>query len=269
MTFYQTEKAQPRDPHSHIIEGAEPFSLGDGRHGILFLHGWTSTPRELRFLAKKLAQEGFHCRGILLPGHGTTLRALQSTGWNLYLESATRAFEDMTAKCDKVSVCGFSMGGLLALHLAARRKVANLVLIAPFLYPSGRTLNIIPNHWMVRHIPWWIKNLAKSAKGPIRQVYALPDHIAYHAMPARVLQGIMEGSRQIRNRLGEIKTPTLIVHSTEDRTSDFSGSLELIRALGSDDKTLVALNRSDHIITLDYDRERVESSITNWMASHR
>ncbi len=269
MTFYQAEKAQPRDPHTHIIRGAEPFSMGEGRHGILFLHGWTSTPRELRFLAGRLAEKGFHCRGILLPGHGTTLRDLQRTDWSAYLRAASDAFTEMTATCDRVSICGFSMGGLLALHLAARRKVANLILLAPFIYPSGRTLSLIPNKWMVRHIPWWMENLGKSIEGPIRFKSSLPDHIAYHAMPARILAGIVQASRQLREHWGNIGAPTLALHSTLDRTSDFEGSLELMRHLGSEDKSLVALNRSNHIITLDYDRERVESSVTAWMEFRR
>ncbi|HLP43214.1 MAG TPA: hypothetical protein VK465_17045, partial [Fibrobacteria bacterium] len=61
----QEEKPFPRDPETLVIRGAEPFDLGDpaAPHAVLFLHGWTSSPRELRFLAEKAAARGFRAKG--------------------------------------------------------------------------------------------------------------------------------------------------------------------------------------------------------------
>lgn len=263
----QAEKPYLRDPVTGIIQGAEPFDLGGGSHAVLFLHGWTSTPRELRFLAEKVASAGFHCVGPLLKGHGRGLPDLEGTRFADYLSEGEAAFDSLSASHGRVSVCGLSMGGLLGLFLAVRRPVANLILIAPFLRPSGRTLGL-PNRWLAGRVPL-AGNLAKYAPGPIRNPEAFKSHIAYHAMPARSMISVVAAGREIETKADRIRCPTLIIHSVHDTTSHFSGSQFLIGKMGSEDKTLVALNRSNHVVTLDFDRPRVEDSVVAWLGLRR
>jgi len=263
----QHEKPWPRDPLTHIILGAEPFDLGKGDHAILFIHGWTSTPREMRFLGERFAERGYHSHGLLLPGHGRTLRAMQNTRFSHYLEHCEDVFNDLALKHDKVTVAGLSMGGLLALHLAARRQVHSLLLYAPFLQPSGSTMGI-SNKRMAPLAKLWTDEVAKDAEGPILDKDALAQHIAYHAMPAVGLADVLQAGEKIRPHLSRITCPTLILHAVKDRTSDFEGSCGLLRHLGSEDKTLIALNRSNHVITLDFERERVEKESVVWLARH-
>lgn len=276
----QEEKPFARDPETHIIHGAEPFvfpadataapgsGAGQaGSHAVLFLHGWTSTPRELRFLARRVATAGFHCEGILLKGHGRTVRALCGVAFRHHLEEAEEAFARLAMAHDRVSVCGLSLGGLLALHLAARRRVANLVLIAPFLVPAGATFGI-PNRWLVGRCP--IPDLVgKDIGGPIDCPEGRAGHIAYHAMPGPELVSVVQATRDFEGVAPRITSPALIFHSVRDRTSDFAGSQALIRDLGSDDKTLVAFNRGNHVITLDHDRERLEAETVDWLSKRR
>lgn len=267
MKLLQKEKPWPRDPVTDVILGAEPFDFGDGSHAVLFLHGWTSTPREMRFVAEKVAAAGFRCRGILFDGHGRTLRALEGITFRDHLDQAERAFGELALSHDRVSICGLSMGGLLALHLAARRRVSNLVLIAPFTRTWGNTLGL-PNTFLLGKVPL-PKTLAKEMPGPINDPAGLEDHIAYHAMPGKEMMTVIKGTWELKGKEPSITCPTLILHSVNDHTSDFAGSQTLIKDLGSDDKTLVAFNRSNHVITLDYDRDRVESEIVDWLRKRR
>lgn len=260
----QHEKPWPRDPLTHVILGAEPFAFGVGDHAVLFIHGWTSTPREMRFLGEKIAAQGFHSSGVLLPGHGRTLRALQATQFSDYLNHCEEAFSELALQYDKVTVAGLSLGGLLALHLAARRKVHSLLLYAPFLRPSGSTIGIANRH-LAPLAKLWTDEIAKDSEGPINDKTQLAEHIAYHAMPAALLANIMQAGEAILPLLPRIACPTLILHAVKDRTSDFDGSVELMKRLGSEDKTLIALSRSNHVITLDFDRERVEAESMNWL----
>lgn len=267
----QKEKAFPRDPVTGIIRGAEPFDLGPkaGAPAVLFLHGWTSSPRELRFLAEKISAAGFHCRGLLLQGHGLTLDALAPTRYADYLAQSETALKELRATHDKVFICGLSMGGLLGLDLASRHpdKIAGIVLIAPFLRAWGKTLGL-PNRWLIGRVPL-SGNISKSIGGPVKDPKGAEGHIAYHAMPAKTMVSVVLAGREVARRLPSIPCPTLILHDVHDTTSDFSGSLALIRDLGSTDKTLVAFERSNHILTLDFDRERTESEALAWLLRHR
>jgi carboxylesterase len=263
----QQERPWPRDPETQVIKGAEPFDFGDGAHAVLFLHGWTSSPRELRFAAEKVAAAGFRCRGILFDGHGRTLRALEGVTFRDHLAQAERAFGELALSHDRVSLCGFSMGGLAALHLAARRKVSNLVLISPFLKPWGSTMGL-PNNFLLGKVPLPAM-VAKELPGPIKDASQLPHHIAYHAMPSKEMMTVIQGARDLAGKEGSITSPTLILHGIHDKTSEYSASEALLRNLGSDDKTLIAFNRSNHVITLDFDRERVETEMVEWLRRRR
>lgn len=241
--------------------------MGEGPHAVLFLHGWSSSPRELRFLAGRLAGAGFRCEGPLLKGHGTRLADLAPTRFADFMGAAEKAFDSLAASHPRVSVCGLSMGGLLGLRLATVRPVANLVLVAPFLFPSGSTLGL-PNRWLVGRIPLPAL-MAKSKGGPIMDPAGAADHIAYHAMPTRSMVSVVRAGRAFAAQVPKVACPALILHSVHDGTSDFSGSQMLMRRLGSEDKTLVAFNRGNHVITLDFEKERVEETVVEWLGRRR
>ncbi|MDB5050680.1 MAG: esterase [Fibrobacteres bacterium] len=267
MKGIQLEKPWQRDPVTGVILGAEPFAMGEGSHAVLFLHGWSSSPRELRFLGDRVAQAGFRCRGPLLKGHGTRLSDLEPTRFPDFLAAAESEFDALAAAHDRVSVCGLSMGGLLGLQLAARRPVANLVLIAPFLTPSGATCGL-PNRWLVGRVPL-PAIMAKRLPGPIADPAGTESHIAYHAMATRSMVSVVEAARGFSAYIPKVVCPTLILHSIHDTTSDFAGSEMLIRRLGSEDKTLVVFNRGNHVITLDYEKERLEETALEWLIKRR
>jgi carboxylesterase len=241
--------------------------MGTSSHAVLFLHGWSSTPRELRFLAEQTSRAGFHCLGPLLKGHGTRLQDLMPTRFDDYLAQAGEAYAALASRHERVSVCGLSMGGLIGLNLAATRPVAGLVLIAPFLIPWGRTCGL-PNRWLVGRVPL-PSIMAKSPGGPIQNPVTAPEHIAYHAMATRSMISVVKAGRAFLPRIPKVACPTLILHSVQDATSDFRGSQKLIEKLGSADKTLVAYNRGDHLITLDYEREKLEQTVLDWLLKRR
>ncbi len=266
MPGVQQEKPWARDPVTGVILGAETFSFGAGSHAILFLHGWHSSPRELRFLAQRCADAGFHCYGPLLKGHGTRIQDLAATRFSDYLADAEKAFDALAATHERVSICGLSMGGLLGLMLAAKRPVANLILIAPFLSPKGKTAGL-PNRWLIGRIPLW-GEISKNPGGPIQDPAGREGHISYHAMPAHAMVSVVVAARRFVPRIPEVTCPALILHSVHDTTSDFAGSKLLMEKLGSNDKTLVAYNRGNHVITLDYEKEALEKTAVEWLKRH-
>jgi carboxylesterase len=96
-----------------------PWHLGDGPRGVLLIHGFASTPPELRRLGEVLAANGFRCHAPALPGHGTTPEDLERTTWEDWAACVAAEFDELASECDDVMVVGQSMGGTLALHLAA------------------------------------------------------------------------------------------------------------------------------------------------------
>jgi esterase/lipase len=56
-----------------------------------------------------------------------------------------------------------------------------------------------------------------------------------------------------------IRIPTLIIQGQLDRVVEPSGAMWVHENLGASEKTLVVLPRSDHLVALDCERDRVIS----------
>ena len=122
-----------------VAQHAQPLHIGQGRIGVLFLHGFNSSPHSMREWAKLTADAGYRVAVPRLPGHGTHWRELNATRWRDWYCCAEREFRSLAANCDQVFVAGHSMGGALALRLAALHpdQVAGLALVNPALLPYG------------------------------------------------------------------------------------------------------------------------------------
>ncbi len=87
------------------------------RTGILLLHGFAGDIEEIKPLREYLEQRGYTVACPLLPGHGLTKTDLAETSCEDWIAAAERAYLDLSGKCDRLIVIGFSMGGLLAVNL--------------------------------------------------------------------------------------------------------------------------------------------------------
>ncbi|CAA9532991.1 MAG: hypothetical protein AVDCRST_MAG73-1132 [uncultured Thermomicrobiales bacterium] len=112
----------------------EPFAFdadgGDGA-GALLLHGFTGTPREMRPLGRALATAGIAAHGPLLPGFGPGIGRLGEIAAAEWRAAAVSAWEEVAGRYARSVLVGYSMGGALALHAAARRAPDRLILLAP------------------------------------------------------------------------------------------------------------------------------------------
>jgi carboxylesterase len=260
-----------------------PFSYGQSasrgaraKSGILLVHGFTGTPFEMHPMGRWLADGGWSqphdviVHGPLLRGHGSTTADLAHTTWNDWYESLEQAYLGLAKECERVAVCGLSLGGLLTLELARRQPqiAAIAVLAAPlWLYPNALMLRR-----GITHLPL-LKRLGipKLAGGDIadpimRRLNKIAQAGAW--MPFAPIVSLMELGEYLQSRLGEIKTPTFLMHSKHDHTVPFACMGALERALGDACKGAVALQDSYHVITIDVERQRVFEAVRDHFATY-
>ena len=96
------------------LQGAEPFLLPGGRHGVLLIHGFTGLPAELRLLGEYLNARGFTVLAIRLAGHGTTVEDLSRMEHEDWMDSVRDGYAILSGACDRISVVGHSMGAVFA-----------------------------------------------------------------------------------------------------------------------------------------------------------
>jgi len=236
------------------------FALpGSRRLGCLLVHGFTATPLEMRPLADALAADGFPVRAVRLAGHATAVTDLARTGWRDWLTSVDEGLSMLAEDVPHVAVAGMSLGALLALHLAATRPdaVSALVLCGtPLRLGDGRV------RWLpaLARIPWVARRWAtipKSNGVDIGDAAARATSERYSVMPLPALLELLRLQGLVRGELGRVTQPALLLHGRHDRSAPVA-NVDLLRAgLASRRIDVHVLERSGHVVTLDYDRDEV------------
>src|SRR2546423_890879 len=137
----------------------QPFRIRGGARGCLLIPGFSGTPPGMRGLWEDLAVAGYDVMGPLLAGHGLSPEAMALTRWTDWAASAQLAYETLRQDCAEVFVAGQSLGGTLALHLAATNPdVKGVVAIgamgSPTYFRDWRIKVIGPLKYVVRwHVP--------------------------------------------------------------------------------------------------------------------
>jgi len=109
-----------READSGVIKGAETIDLQEeGSRGVLLLHGFGDTPQTLSLLALRLHKAGYSVLAPLLPGHGRSLREFTKSNADQWIAAATSSLRELRSRSSDTSIVGLSMGGALAVLLAA------------------------------------------------------------------------------------------------------------------------------------------------------
>lgn len=118
--------------------------MGRSPKRALLLHGFPGTPAEVIPLAKFLVTLGFEVHAPLHPGFGMGIEKLGRTRWSDWVAGAKTSWETMKNGAEAAVLIGFSMGGAVALSLAASVSPGQLVLIAPFWRIADTRARLLP-----------------------------------------------------------------------------------------------------------------------------
>lgn len=246
---------------SEIMPGAEPFSYEGGDIGCLLLHGFTSTPQEMRPLGQFLKDEGFTVHGVLLAGHGTRVEELHATTWRDWYRSAYQGWQTLQGSCTRVFVIGQSLGGALALHLAAHVPLSGVIALSAPLVTDVKLL------WLARTLRY-LWRYRKKGQSNIHDPAALAERVCYDHTPNRSNEQAILFMRHLHEDLPEVHTPALLMHSRHDQTVDPATMPCIYERLGAEDKQMMWLENCGHVVTVDYDRELVFEAIERFIAGH-
>lgn len=229
-----------------------PFSStfhGDGpRIGVVLSHGFTGSPHGLRAWAQSLADAGFAVRMPLLPGHGTSWQELARTRWAQWHTALDDAYLELDAESDVVFAAGLSMGGALALRIAATRPVSGVVLVNPALViddpraPLAGVLKLV-----LKSTPAIANDILKPGM----------DEGAYLRTPVAAAHELNKMFKDTVRLLPRITAPVRVFRSTVDHVVSDSSIAALRRGLTNAPLQLTSLDNSYHVATLDNDADEI------------
>lgn len=235
-----------------ILPGAEPFAFPGGSLGVLMVHGFGGSPASMRPIGERLAHDGLSVAAPRLPGHGTSVEDFGASRWRDWVAEAERGLDDLRGRCERVVILGHSLGGSIALHLAAERPgdVDGLALTNPYLR-DPRLLLVPVGRWFLR-----------TVKAPTRDAKLAGDgHIAYPRRPVPAIVSMRDFLRIVDRQLPSVSAPLIVSRSTEDHVIP-AGSTERILARVSSTRTeLVPCADSYHEVTIDNDAPMVAERV--------
>lgn len=245
----------PADPRAD--PRADPSSAGAGPDGALLLHGFTSAPSTMAPVADRLAASGVTVETPRLPGHGTCWQDLADTPPEALLQAARDAWDELSSRCGEVGVVGLSLGGALALHVAAHRPVAGVAVINP-------ALRLHCGQGLAARLLCRMRPTIGSIAGDIARPGVTEE--AYARTPLRGVAAVDRVAAQVRAELGDVAAEVLLLRSRQDGVLPHAAADTLVAGLAPEQLTRIMLRRSRHVATLDHDAERVAAATEEFLA---
>ena len=244
---------------SPLSVAARPELTGGRRIGVLLSHGFTGQPASMKPWGEALAERGYAVEVPRLPGHGTTWQELNTLTWDDWYAELAAAFDRLVADNDLVVVGGLSMGGALVLRLAADRPadVAGVMLVNPAVATKRLDVKLLP---VLKHVVKSFPGIANDIKKPG------VEENGYDRTPLKAIHTMLRAWPALVVDLPQVSAPILYFRSTEDHVVDDASEPIITGRVSSTDVTLVRLENSFHVATLDNDAELIHAESAAFVA---
>ncbi len=213
-------------------------------------------------LAEALVTDGLTVHVARLAGHGTSPEDLATTSWQDWVDSAQRAYDALAKRCRIVAVGGLSMGGAIALHLAATASPAAVIAMAtpvrlrPLLHRLARAA-----HPVMPFAPVLLR------VGP-RAADVMPYRASYPRIPLGAVGDLSSLLDRTRELLPQVRAPLLVVQGRWDWAIPAESAEMIYHRVASPVRRLLWLPSSSHLVTLDRDRATLFAEVRSFLREH-
>ena len=247
-------------------QNSEEFILpGSNQTCWYLIHGYASGPDEMRELASELNKE-FNETVIVarLKGHGkvpSEILGLTLGDWYFQVE---QEYDNLKNNCEKINLVGFSFGGALSARLSENRNVNHIYLLAPYIFATYKFYRIVSLEFYLDIFAEIFLYGKKTKIAQINDPTGMSKHVAYWNMPFVQIKYSKYFLEKTKKDLSQINSPILLQHSKGDKTSDLKSSKYIYENINSLEKELIIFEKSNHVLTRDYDKKEVIDNIINF-----
>lgn len=247
-----------------------PFAQFDGRHihytdtgavegkpTLLFVHAYTCNGSLWQGMIGRFASR-FRCLALDLPGHGQSDPAVKASSMAYIADWAAAVLDH--AGVDRAHVCGLSIGGMVGqqLGLSYPDRLHSLALVCT----TGRLAPEAVATWDGRLEKVTTKGLWAQVEESIERWYGegllekfgpadldpVARMIASTSVAGAVTCGLAVKAHDLLDRLGSIRTPTLVIGADKDLSFPAAHPQALYEAIP--DASLVMLSDAGHMAPL-------------------
>ena len=238
-------------------------------YGVLLIHGFSAKITCISNLIEPLESLGIPVKVPILTGHGqTSPKSLQDVRWQDWVNDVQAALQELLTEVNQVIVVGHSMGGLLALYLAAEcpANIDSLVLAAAAV---DIKTPLAPGHWLSWLAPLYAKVVRRKALPPIYADPTLDEiDIKYDWVPTKAIITLFTFARLVRTRLPEVKVPTLIMQSRNDTTVPPKSAEVIYQSIktAAEQKQIVWFDQTEHEMFCDCEKASTIAAVVDFVS---
>lgn len=236
--------------------------------GVLLVHGFASSLDSINRLEPPLKSLGLPTSMPVLRGHGEkSPEALRGVTWHDWMADAEAALQTLTAEAERVIIVGHSMGGLVALTLAADHSdvVDSIALAAAAVQLASPLAAGRPMHFLK---PLVCRLFKKWDLTPVYTNSALAKYDTnYHWAPMDAISTFLEFSEQTRRRLPEVGAPCLILQSRKDTTVAPESAEIILNSISTptEQKRIKWFEVTDHEMFQDCERDAIIEAVVDFV----
>lgn len=239
------------------------YFQGVNSKAVFLLHGWTSTPYEVRRLGKYLNQNGFTVSGPCLRGHGTKPEDLENVKWIDWLDDARNTYKQLKENHGAVYVAGTSIGSNIAILLAKEfPEIAGIVLMAT------------PHKLKFEYFAVFIAKLLSCFKSYNKKFYppafgastTITRVISYQTYPAVSALESFKLIKASRESLSCVSQPCLIMQSSSDHLIKKNSLEKIYDGISSRIKKKKYIHQAYHTFISDIRNEHVFEDILEFIS---
>jgi carboxylesterase len=234
---------------------------------VVALHGFGGTAAELRPLLERIAAEGYAVDATLMPGHGTGAHDLQPLTFPDWVGAVRQRTAEAKARYGSFVLLGFSLGSLVAMQLASETPQGLLGLVA-----MGNALRLtrysrIPLTLMAM-LGNWLPDLylVKPVAGDLTDRSTIGSIVTYDRHPLRAAVEVLRAGHRVRDVVGAIVHPTLVLHGRRDHVCPWQNADWLAERVSARDVNVRIFERSAHLLACDLEREAVATEVVTFLA---
>lgn len=206
--------------------------------GVVLVHGFATSPAELRGYADHLRDQGHVVLGVRLPGHGTSPLDMEERTRKDWLKAVRDAYEIVAGLVDEVVILGFSTGGAVSLVLAQENlpKLVRVASVAAPLLVHDKNIKWLPVGMVARAVLKRIPGLSDVLRF---YKYDNEDAVSvYPTVPVTALNELRLLIGEMHAGLPRVSVPTLVMQGLLDHTVRSKSASVIYSRLGSKLKAL-------------------------------
>jgi alpha-beta hydrolase superfamily lysophospholipase len=269
---YSVWQASVRHDADGVREGCAERSfpaMGEGTAdtALLLIHGFGDSPAVYQRMAPALAEQGYDCVAMRLPGSGVAQETVARPTLDDWARAVDTRLDELRRSHRHVVVVAHSMGAAVAIDRLSERPQAadGLVLIAPLIQVSGKRSPLLPPR------TWFAILDRLLVFTDVTRTPFPPD--VKDAEAARLIQRDLFNPRSThrqlfalvernRDRAKTFRKPLLMLRSDDDAVVDTEAAEQFFLDCASRNKRDHLFHDSAHVIPLDFEwREATEDIV--------